>query len=58
MNNLMTTTTTSTNFFDIVSDLELDPSFPDQWQRRGVEWARFADWQRSIGFRISIGSPT
>ena len=37
MNHLMTTPHTSTDFSDIVRDLELQLAFPDQWQRRGIE---------------------
>ena len=57
MNNTITSTVTSTDFFDIVRDVELDRPLPDQWQQRAIAWARFADRQRSTGFHVSIGRP-
>ena len=54
----MSNTLTTPNFFDIVRDVELETTAPDSWQRRAIEWAAFADRQRSVGFRIAIGAPT
>jgi hypothetical protein len=73
MNNLMTPTTTTTTtttaatstsaaspvvrdseFFGLVADIALGV---DAWNRRAVEWARFADRLRSHGAAITIGAP-
>lgn len=42
-------------FFESIGDLDV---VIDARQRRAVEWARFADRLRSIGARVTIGSPT
>ena len=44
------------DFLDVIRDL--DEPVIDQWQLRALEWARFMDRQRSIGFQITIGGPS
>lgn len=50
-------TLTTTDFFDIVRDVELDPALPGSWQRRSIAWAEFVDRQRAAGYSITIGPP-
>jgi hypothetical protein len=42
-------------FFQLVGDLDTPV---DAFQRRALEWARFADRLRSLGASITIGSPS
>lgn len=42
-------------FFESILDLDV---VIDARQRRAVEWERFADRLRSIGARLTNGSPT
>jgi hypothetical protein len=44
------------DFLDVIRDL--DEPVIDLWQLRALEWARFMDRQRAIGFKISIGGPS
>lgn len=63
MHNVMTTHTPERStgpsiydetFFQLVGDLDKPV---DAFQRRALEWARFADRLRSLGASITIGSP-
>lgn len=60
MNNTMNPTqtinpsTSDAAFYELVGDINF---VPDQWQRRGIEWARFADRLRASGHSITIGAP-
>ena len=63
MNNTMNPTqpihpsTSDAAFFRLISEIDRGRFVPNQSERRTIEWARFADRLRAIGYRITIGAP-